>query len=72
MDPLDNFYTDQSFVNWRKSVDMMRNNLDGDVTKSYKMNAQFVFVNDMYRIKPVLPLCYEEKPQNMLWKKNRK
>ena len=21
---------------------------------------------------PVLPLCYEEKPQNLPWKKNRK
>jgi len=27
----------------RKSVDTMRNNLDGDVTKSYRMNTQFMF-----------------------------
>jgi len=27
----------------RKSVDTMRNNLDGDVTKSCRMNTQFVF-----------------------------
>jgi len=34
----------------------MRNNLDGDVTKSYKMNVQFMFVNvnDIYRMKPVI------------------
>jgi len=31
----------------------MRNNLDSDVTKSYRMNAQFMFVNanDIYRDK---------------------
>jgi len=28
----------------------MRNNLDGDVTKSYRMKTQF----DMYGIKPIL------------------
>jgi len=27
----------------RKSVDTMHNNLDDDVTKSYRMNAQFMF-----------------------------
>jgi len=27
----------------RKSVDTVRNNLDGDVTKSYRMDAQFMF-----------------------------
>jgi len=34
----------------RKSVDTMRNNLVGDVTKNYKMNTQF----DIYRMKPIL------------------
>jgi len=34
----------------RKSVDTMRNNLDGDVTNSYRMNTQF----DIYRIKPIV------------------
>jgi len=33
----------------RKSVDTMRNNLDGDATKSYRKNTQF----DIYRIKPI-------------------
>jgi len=34
----------------------MRNNLDGDVTNSYRMNTQFVFVNvnDIYPIKPII------------------
>jgi len=34
----------------------MRNNLDSDVTKSYRMNTQFTFVNvnDIYRIKPII------------------
>jgi len=27
----------------KKSVDTMRNNLVGDVTKSYRMNTQFMF-----------------------------
>ena len=27
----------------RKSVDTMRNNLDGDVTKSYRINTLFMF-----------------------------
>jgi len=27
----------------RKSVDTMRNNLGGDVTRSYRMNTQFMF-----------------------------
>jgi len=27
----------------RKPVDTIRNNLDGDVTKSYRMNTQFMF-----------------------------
>jgi len=28
----------------------MHNNLDGDVTKSYRMNTQF----DIHRVKPIL------------------
>jgi len=36
--------------------DRMRNNLDGDVTESYRMNMQFMFVNvnDIYRIQPII------------------
>jgi len=32
-------YTKQNKREARKSVDTMRNNLDGDVTKSYRMNT---------------------------------
>jgi len=34
----------------------MRNNLDGDVTKSHRMNPQYMFVNVnvIYRIKPII------------------
>jgi len=46
----------QNIPKARKSVDTMRYNLDSDVTKSYRMNAQFMFVNanDIYRIKPII------------------
>jgi len=33
----------------KQSVDTMHNNLDGDVTRSYRMNTQF----DMHRIKSI-------------------
>jgi len=34
----------------KKIVETMRNNMDGDVTKSYRMSMQF----DIYQIKPIL------------------
>ena len=41
----------------------MRNNLDSDVTKTYRMNTQFMFVyvNDTYWMKPIISLNVSHK-----------